>query len=104
VSKTEIPKKVQKKLAKLRDRIDEADRDLLRALQKRNKASSLVGKLKNEHKLPLVQPDRWKEVVENRVKRGLKMSLHEPFLRQLLELIHADSLRIQNEVRNEIKR
>ena len=90
-----IPQKVQKKLGKLRDAIDDADRDLLKAFQKRNQAVEHVGKLKCQYDLPIVQPERWKEVVENRVKRGNKLKINEGFLREVLELIHLESIRIQ---------
>jgi len=90
-----VPEKVKKKLLKLRDAIDRADRDLLKAFQKRNKAVEKVGVLKRAHKLPVVQPERWLEVLENRVARGRKLKIHEPFLREILELIHQESIRIQ---------
>ena len=93
--KTIVPKKIQKRLGKLRNAIDRADRDLLIALKKRNKAVEQVGTLKQKFELPIVQPERWKEVVENRVKRGNKLKIGEKFLRELLELIHEESVRIQ---------
>jgi chorismate mutase len=93
--KKEVPLKVQKKLGKLRDAIDRADRDLLKSLQKRNKAVTQVGVLKRKFDLPVVQPERWKEVVENRVKRGNKLKIGEKFLRAVLELIHEESVSIQ---------
>jgi chorismate mutase len=94
-TKPALPTKVQKKLGKLRIAIDKADRDLLKSLQKRNKAVEQVGKLKRQFDLPIYQPDRWKEVVENRVKRGNKLKIGEGFLREVLELIHQESIRIQ---------
>lgn len=93
--KTEIPEKTQKKLLKLRIAIDQADHDLLKAFEKRNKAVKKVGELKRLHDLPIVQPERWKEVVENRVKKAKKLKIHEPFLREVLELIHQESVRLQ---------
>jgi chorismate mutase len=92
---TAPPPKVQKKLGKLRDSIDQADRDLLKAFAKRMKAVEQVGKLKHKYSLPIVQPERWKEVVENRVKRGNKLKIGEKFLREVLELIHEESVHIQ---------
>ena len=94
-TKTTVPKKIQKRLGELRRAIDRSDRDLLNALQKRNKAVEQVGNLKRKFELPIVQPERWKEVVENRVKRGKKLKIGETFLREILELIHEESIRIQ---------
>jgi chorismate mutase len=89
------PKKVQKKLLKFRHAIDQADRALLKAFQKRARVSERVGKLKREFNLPIVQPERWKVVVEDRVKQGKRLKINEAFLRNILELIHHESIRIQ---------
>jgi chorismate mutase len=91
----ELPKNVQKKLDKLRKAIDRADKDLLKAMQKRHQAVAALGAVKRKHALPIVQPERWKEVVENRVSRGKKLKIHEPFLRSVLTLIHEEAVRIQ---------
>jgi chorismate mutase len=91
----ELPKDVKKKLEKCRKAVDRADKEILKALQKRHQAVEQVGAVKRKHKLPIVQPERWKEVVENRVARGNKLKLHEPFLREVLDLIHKESVRIQ---------
>jgi len=52
-------------LAGLRRRIDELDRKLVELLNERSKCALEIGKLKQEQHLPLYQPDREKEVLQN---------------------------------------
>ena len=52
-------------LAELRRRIDELDRQLVKLLNERSACALEIGKLKQEQHLPLYQPDREKEVLQN---------------------------------------
>jgi chorismate mutase len=52
-------------LADLRLRIDELDRQLVKLLNERSQCALEIGKLKQEQHLPLYQPDREKEVLQN---------------------------------------
>ena len=52
-------------LSDWRRRIDELDRKLVELLNERSKCALEIGKLKQAANLPLYQPDREKEVLEN---------------------------------------
>lgn len=52
-------------LADWRRRIDDIDRKLVELLNERSKCALEIGKLKQQANLPLYQPDREKEVLEN---------------------------------------
>ncbi|GAC1640010.1 MAG: chorismate mutase [Candidatus Acidiferrum sp.] len=52
-------------LADWRRRIDEIDRQLVELLNARSRCAIEIGKLKQAAKLPLYQPEREKEVVQN---------------------------------------
>jgi chorismate mutase len=52
-------------LSDWRRRIDEIDRKLVELLNDRSKCALEIGKLKQQANLPLYQPDREKEVLEN---------------------------------------
>ena len=88
-------KSLQEKLKNLRTEIDSADKILIEVLYHRFKAVKKVGKLKKKLGLPLVQKERWEEVVIDRVKRGNKIKLNELFVRAMLRIIHQESVRIQ---------
>jgi len=86
---------VSTKLNALRKEIDAADQALLAALGTRFKSVKKVGSIKRANDLPVVQKNRWQEVVEDRLKRAKKLGVSEEFTRSLLKLIHKEAVRIQ---------
>jgi chorismate mutase-like protein len=73
-------------LADWRRRIDEIDRKLVELLNERSKCALEIGKLKQQANLPLYQPDREKEVLEN-AEQNNKGPLTDAAIRRLLERI-----------------
>ena len=73
-------------LADWRRRIDEIDRKLVELLNERSKCALELGKLKQQANLPLYQPDREKEVLEN-AEQNNKGPLTDAAIRRLFERI-----------------
>jgi chorismate mutase len=73
-------------LADLRRRIDELDRKLVELLNERSKCALDIGKLKQQAHLPLYQPDREREVLEN-AERNNQGPLSNAAIRRLFERI-----------------
>ena len=73
-------------LAEWRRRIDEIDRKLVELLNERSKCALELGKLKQQASLPLYQPDREKEVLEN-AEQNNKGPLTDAAIRRLFERI-----------------
>jgi chorismate mutase len=73
-------------LSDWRRRIDDIDRKLVQLLNERSHCALEIGKIKQEQKLPLYQPDREREVLENaeRVNPG---PLSDAAIRRLFERI-----------------
>lgn len=69
-----------------RRRIDELDRKLVELLNERSKCALEIGKLKQAANLPLYQPDREKEVLEN-AERNNRGPLSDAAIRRLFERI-----------------
>ena len=67
-----------------RRRIDELDRKLVELLNERSKCALEIGKLKQAGNLPLYQPDREKEVLENAERNNLG-PLSDAAIRRLFE-------------------
>ena len=88
-------RKLNTRLGKLRARIDQADRDLFRALGSRFETVVKIGELKRAHGLTALQSARWKAVLRQRLAMARKNGLGERFVRHLLALIHAEALRVQ---------
>ena len=73
-------------LADWRRRIDEIDRKLVELLNERSKCALEIGKLKQQANLPLYQPDREKEVLQN-AEQNNKGPLTDAAIRRLFERI-----------------
>jgi chorismate mutase len=73
-------------LSDWRRRIDEIDRKLVELLNERSRCALEIGKIKHAEHLPLYQPDREREVLENaeRVNSG---PLTDAAIRRLFERI-----------------
>jgi len=73
-------------LAEWRRRIDEIDRKLVELLNERSKCALEIGKLKQQANVPLYQPDREKEVLEN-AEHNNHGPLADAAIRRLFERI-----------------
>ena len=73
-------------LAELRRRIDELDRKLVELLNERSQCALEIGRLKQQEHLPLYQPDREREVLEN-AARNNQGPLTNAAIRRLFERI-----------------
>jgi chorismate mutase len=73
-------------LSDWRRRIDEIDKKLVQLLNERSQCALEVGKLKQAAKIPLYQPDRENEVLEN-TERNNPGPLTNAAIRRLFERI-----------------
>ena len=73
-------------LQDLRRRIDEIDRKLVELLNERSKCALEIGKLKQQANLPLYQPEREREVLEN-AEQNNQGPLTDAAIRRLFERI-----------------
>ncbi|HEY1424114.1 MAG TPA: chorismate mutase [Candidatus Acidoferrum sp.] len=73
-------------LSDWRRRIDEIDRKLVELLNERSHCALEIGKLKQQANLPLYQPDREKEVIQN-AEQNNKGPLTDAAIRRLFERI-----------------
>jgi chorismate mutase len=69
-----------------RSRIDEIDRRLVELLNERSRCALEIGRLKQAANLPLYQPEREKEVLEN-AERSNPGPLTDSAIRRLFERI-----------------
>ena len=74
------------KIEDWRGKINEIDRQLVRLLNERSKAAMEIGKLKRDVNLPLYQPEREREVLEN-AERANSGPLPDTAIRRLFERI-----------------
>lgn len=82
-------------LSELRKQIDEIDMDLTEMLAKRMRVAKEIGIYKREHDMPILQTDRYDEIIKKRMETGSAMSLDGEFTRKIFEAIHEESVRQQ---------
>ena len=87
-------------LADLRLQIDNIDNDLLEMLSKRMRISREIGTFKKEHNMPVLQANRYDEIMQKRVILGESMGMSPEFVTKILEAIHEESVRQQVEILN----
>lgn len=82
-------------LNRLRNQIDSLDNDLLELLAKRMRVSQEIGQYKKEHNMPILQAQRYEEILENRIQQAVKMGMSDEFMKTVLIAIHEESVRQQ---------
>ncbi len=82
-------------LAELRKQIDEIDMDLTEMLAKRMRVAKEIGIYKREHAMPILQTERYDEIIKKRMETGSAMNLDGEFTRTIFEAIHEESVRQQ---------
>lgn len=86
----------------LRKQIDNLDNELLEVLNKRMRVACEIGQFKKEHRMPVVQSNRYEDLMSNRVKLAAEMGMSPDFMRKVLAAIHEESVRKQIEIVNSL--
>jgi len=85
----------ENKLEELRTEIDKLDGELLQILAKRMEIIDEIGEYKNQNDITILQMKRWAGIIEDRLAIGTHLGLEEAFLKNLLSLMHEESIRRQ---------
>jgi chorismate mutase len=90
-------------LSILREQIDQLDDDIMQKFASRMKISEKIGQYKKENNVTILQVNRWEEIIATRVAMGLAMGLSEEFMKEMLKLVHHESIQVQTKVMNKIE-
>lgn len=85
-------------LMQLRRQIDQLDNELIEVLAKRMNISREIGNYKRDHNMPVVQPNRYGDIMNTRILAAKSMGIGEEFMRSVLSAIHEESVRLQVEI------
>ncbi len=85
------------KLEQYREQIDSIDTQLLELLSKRMNIVGEIGKYKIENNVTIFQLKRWTTILETRNHLAKKLGINLDFVKKLLDLVHEESIRIQNQ-------
>lgn len=93
-------KKFNNKLHNLRNIIDELDEEMMLLLQKRMEIIEQIGEYKKDNNVSIFQLDRWREILKSRIHSGIDKKLDKDFVEKFCQLLHEESIRVQNELMN----
>lgn len=89
-------------LMTLREQIDQIDDEIMQKMANRMKISEKIGQYKRDNNVTILQVTRWEEIIQTRLNLGKAMGLDEDFTRELLRLIHHESIQVQTKVMNRV--
>lgn len=78
-----------------RQDINRIDEEVLRLLAQRLQIATHIGQYKQARNMCILQPDRYRELMQARVAQGRALSLRKDFVHDLFSLIHEESVHIQ---------
>lgn len=91
------------KLEKLRTEIDKIDAELINLLARRMDIVTEIGEYKRDNNVTILQIKRWSNIVQDRLKTGIDTGLDREYLRKLFEIVHNESIKLQEEILNRQK-
>ncbi|KWW27700.1 MAG: chorismate mutase [bacterium P3] len=84
----------------LRQQIDAIDERLIQAMGDRMEISRKIAQMKQACHMAAYQPQRWEALMRERIAAARAAGLDAGFMRTLYETIHAESIRIQEDIMN----
>jgi len=85
-----------KQLDYLREQINHLDEELISLISNRMNVAKQIGEIKKNSQVTVLQSSRYNEVLERAIKKGEQLGLSNEFIKNYLEAIHIESIRIQN--------
>ena len=82
-------------LTELRKEIDRLDDELLDLLVRRMRVSREIGQYKKEHDMPILQTQRYDELLARRAAQAVELGMDREFMRTVMQAIHEESVRQQ---------
>ncbi len=85
-------------LKEMRQQIDTIDSQLIDLLAQRMKVCRQVGEYKKRNDITVIQSDRYHEILVKRSQQGASKGLDTTFVKNIMNLIHDESVRQQEEL------
>jgi len=86
---------VKGQMAHLRAQISHVDAQIIQDLAARMKWVEEIGKLKQEHNIPVLQIHRWENLLQDHMAKAERLGLDSEFVKAVFELIHAQAVKKQ---------
>ena len=85
---------------KLRKKIDELDSELLGIVSERMRIARLIGYIKKQNQVTILQSNRYDELLTTRLASALALELTPEFVKRLFENLHQEAIQHQDFVMN----
>jgi len=85
-------------LQNFREKIDEIDEKIVKLISERLGICRAVAKYKSENNVPMMQPDRVKEVLVKRRKLADALSVNQDLIENIYKLIVEEACIIEDEI------
>ncbi len=85
-------------LKDLRNNIDQIDHNIVELLAKRMEFTSKIAESKAAYDITILQPKRWAEIVDNRLKQSADLGLKQDFILKIFQHIHQQSIQLQTDI------
>lgn len=87
-------------LDKLRRITANLDDRIFQLLIERMQVSQEIGQFKRFHNMTILQQDRWSKIIASRLKTASDEGLSAQFIREIMDVIHQESIRHQEKIMN----
>lgn len=94
-----MPPAKDKVLELNRKKIDSLDKKLIEVLGERERVVREIGIYKAKNNIPSLQAARFQQVLDKGIAAGAKEGLSAEFITEMLNAIHKESLRIEDELK-----
>lgn len=90
------------KLEQFRHKIDSIDHQIMELLTHRMDTVENIAKYKASNNVSIFQLKRWREIISDRLKLAEELNLENDFVKNLLELVHTESIKKQKKIFNNL--
>jgi chorismate mutase len=87
----------ERTISDIRQQFEDIDKSILVLLGMRQKLSIEIAAVKRLHDLPILQIEIWNAHLKRRIQENQTIKLNDDFLMQIFNLLHKESIRIQNQ-------
>ncbi len=87
-------------LEQLRNKIDSIDQQMIDLLAQRMRIVEEMGEYKKNNDVSVFQMRRWEDILKSRIDFGKRLGLDEDYIKNLLQLVHKESIKKQADILN----
>lgn len=91
---------IKEMMAEIRNKVKTLDDRIFELLSERMRLSQEMGGIKHENNITILQQGHWSRILNERLNQADTYGLSQKFVRDLLDVIHQESIRHQTKVMN----